>query len=127
MKNTIPFDLFGEKQELCFTISGIAALERALGKSIQQIAASQAAGFDFCLNALPICLKNINPHLYVKKIEEYMDVEGHSIDDIALPIIHAIVASGAMGKAASNAVLKIYYPDFFKEDEPPKNAKRTAK
>jgi hypothetical protein len=122
MKRTIPFDLFGEKQELCFTIAGIAVLERALGKSIQQIVASQAAGFDFCLNALPICLKNIQPQLYVKKIEEYLDVEGHSIDDIALPIIHAICASGALGKAASNAALKIYYPEFFKdEDEPEKN------
>jgi len=119
MKRTIPFDLFGEKQELCFTIAGIAALERALGKSIQQIVVSQDAGFNFCLTALPICLKNIQPSLYVKKIEEYLDVEGHSIDDIAVPIIHAIAASGALGKAAANAVLKIYYPEFFKDEEVP--------
>lgn len=116
MKRTIPFDLFGEKTELCFTIAGIAALERALGKSIQQIVNTQDAGVNFCLNALPICSKNSN---YLKKIEEYLDVEGHSIDDIAVPIIHAICASGALGKAAANAVLKIYYPEFFKDEEVP--------
>lgn len=67
MKKTIPFDLFGEKQELCFTIAGIAELERATGKSIQQIMQSGNGGFDFCLTALPICLKRMSPHLYIKK------------------------------------------------------------
>lgn len=125
MKRTIPFDLFGEKQELCFTIAGLAELERALGKSIQQIVQSQNAGFDFCLNALPICLKRINPHLYVKRIEEYLSEEDRTIDDIAVPIIHAIAVSGALGKAVADAAMAIYYPELYTapaEEEPEKNA-----
>ncbi len=117
MKKTIPFELFGEKQELCFTIIGIAELEKALGKSIQQIVQTQDAGFNFCLTALPICLKPINPHLYVSKIEEYLSVEDRSIGDIALPIIHAICASGALGKRAKDRVMSDYYPDLYKKPE----------
>ncbi len=124
MKRTIPFELFNEKQELCFTIPGIVALEKALGKSIQQIVHSQDAGFNFCLTALPICLKNLNPHLYVKKIEDYLSIEGRTIDDIAMPIIHAVAVSGALGKKVSDDVMTIYYPELYKktaEDEAEKN------
>lgn len=117
MKKAIPFDLFGEKQEVCFTIRGIAELERALGKSIQQIVYTSGAGFDFCLNALPLCLKRINPHIYEEKIEKYLDIEGHSIDDIGTPIVHAIAASGALGKEISDATMAIYYPDLYKKPE----------
>jgi hypothetical protein len=117
MKKTIPFECFGEKQQLCFTISGIVELERALNKSVQQIAQSGNAGFDFCLTALPICLKRINPHLYVKKIEDYLETEGNTIDDIAIPIVHAIAASGALGKTIANNALRIYYPDQYPEPE----------
>lgn len=123
MKRKIPFDLFGEKQELVFTISTIAELEMVLGKSIQQIVQSMNAGVSFCLAALPICLKRIQPQMYVKKIEDYLDVEDHSIDDIAIPIIHAICASGALGKTASDNAMRIYYPDLYPvvEDEEIKN------
>lgn len=117
MKNKIPFNLFGEEQELSFTITAIPALERALGKSVSQIVHSQNAGFDFCLSALPLCLKQLNPHLYIKKIEEYLDVEGHYIEDIAVPIIHAILASGALGKVAKDNALAVYYPEFYKTTE----------
>ena len=116
MKNKIPFDLFGEKQELCFTISGIVELERILGKSIQQIVHSGNAGFEFCLAALPICLKRINPKIYVDKIESYLDEDGHGIDDIAVKIAHAIAASGALGKAIKINALRLYYPDLYPEE-----------
>jgi hypothetical protein len=115
MKRSIPFDLFGEKQSLSFTITGIVELEKALGKSIQQIVRSGNAGFEFCLVALPICLKRINPHLYVEKIEKYLDVEDNSIDDIATLIIHAIAASGALGKTIASNALRIYYPELYPE------------
>lgn len=121
MKRTIPFECFGEKQELKFTIAGIAELERALGKSIQQIVQSGNAGIDFCLSALPICLKRIHPSLYMKKIEEYLDVEGHTIDDIAIPIVHAIAASGALGKTIAINALRIYYPELYPEEAEEKN------
>jgi len=115
MKKKIPFDLFGEQEELCFTIPGIAELERTMGKSIQQIVHSDDAGFNFCLSALPICLRRVNQHIYVEKIENYLDIEGNTIDDIAIPIAHAICASGALGKTLANNVLRIYYPELYPE------------
>lgn len=123
MKKKIPFDLFGEKQELCFTIPGIAELECSLGKSIQQITLSGNAGVDFCLKALPICLEPCSPHVYVKKIEDYLDVEGRSINDISTPIVHAMIASGALGKASANTVLRIYYPELYPEVKVEEDAK----
>lgn len=117
MKKTIPFDLFGQPEKLCFTIPAIAEMEEALGKSIQQIVYSQNAGFRFCLIALPICLKRINPHIYVKKIEKYLSEDGRSIDDIAIPILHAICASGALGTVVQKNALRIYYPDLYPEEE----------
>ena len=117
MKKTIPFELFGDKEKLCFTIATIAELEMALGKSIQQIVHSGNAGIHFCLAALPICLKRVNPHIYVTKIEEYLTEEGHSIDDIAIPIIHAVCASGALGKTLSDNAMRIYYPELYPEPE----------
>lgn len=128
LKKTIPFNLFGEKQELCFTIGGLAELERVQGKSINQIMMSENAGFNFCLSALPICLKRINPHLYEQKIEKYLDEEGRSIGDVATLIIHAIAISGALGKKYVDATAKLYYPELFPEpaaeaeEEPQKNA-----
>lgn len=125
MKKTIPFELFGQKEKLCFTIPTIAELEMALGKSIQQIVHSQNAGFHFCLTALPLCLKRINPHLYVEKIEKYLSDDGKTIDDIAIPIIHAICASGALGTTYQKNALKVYYPELYpdevEEDKEEKN------
>jgi hypothetical protein len=125
MKRTIPFDLFGEKQELCFTIGGLAELERKLGKPIQQIIASENAGFDFCLSALPICLERIQPHLYEEKIEQYINEDEHTINDIAIPIIQAIVVKGALGKKYADVVLAMHYPELYAQpttkDEAGKN------
>lgn len=125
MKKAIPFDLFGEKQELCFSISGLAEFERVQGKSIQQIVRSDNTGFNFCLNALPICLERINPHLYEKKIEKCLD-EGHDITDIAVPIVEAIAISGALGKVYADHVIKKHYPELYPEsvvkEETEKNA-----
>lgn len=115
MKNKIPFNLFGEEQHLCFTIAGIVELERTLGKSIKQIVHSQDAGLNFCMVTLPICLKRLNPHLYLEKIEKYLDEEGNDIDDVATLIIHAIAASGALGKTIKENALRIYYPDLYPE------------
>lgn len=124
MKKKIPFNLFDKEEELCFTIPGIVELERTTGKSIQQIVRSGNAGFDFCLNALPICLKRLQPKLYIEKIEKYLSEEDHTIDDIAEPIIHAICASGALGTTFQKNALRLYYPELYpeeKEDEVEKN------
>ena len=116
MKRTIPFNKFGENQELSFNIATLAEFERIQGKSIQQIAFSGNAGIDFCLKALPLCLKRINPDLYVKKIEKYLE-EGGDIDDIATPIVHAIAATGVLGKPLAESALSIYYPELYNAPE----------
>lgn len=124
MKKTIPFDLFGEKQELCFTITRIAEFERAMGKPLQQVIVTGDAGFAFCLAALPICLKRENSNHYALKIEEYLTAdEGRVIDDIATKILEAIAASGALGKSLQTKALSQYYPELYKpvEDESEKN------
>lgn len=112
MKKTIPFNLFGKQQELGFTISGLAAFERVQGKSIQQIVQSGDAGFNFCLTAFPICLENIAPHLYEKKIEKCLD-EGYDIVDIAVPIVEAIAITGALGKGYAERVKRKHYPEQY--------------
>ena len=116
MKKTIPFDLFGEKQELCFTILGIAELEKSMGKSIQQIVKTADAGVGFCLAALPIALKRLNPHMYLEKIEKYLE-EGGTIDSLAVPLIHAIAASGVLGKETADTIMEIYYPELYPKTE----------
>lgn len=120
MKNTIPFDLFGEKQEMCFTIGDIRPFERAMGMPIQKIYMTGYAGFDFVLTALPFCLKKLNAHLIEEKVRQYLIAEsGRKIDDIAIPIVHAISASGALGKDAMDEALCIYYPEFYQKQESP--------
>ncbi len=122
MKRTIPFDLFGEKQNLCFTITGISQLEMAMGKSIQQILRTGDAGVSFCLAALPIALRKISAKICKDKIEEYIE-NGGSIDELATPVVHAIAISGIIGKEAANNVMAIYYPELVEpEDEKTKNA-----
>lgn len=114
MKRKIPFELFGEKQELSFNIIGIAELEKAMGKSIQQIVKKEDAGVGFCLAALPIALKRLNPHIYIEKIEKYLE-GGGTIDELSTPLVCAIAASGVLGKAASDAAMSIYYPELFQD------------
>ncbi|MBU2703876.1 hypothetical protein Ga0466249_005026 [Sporomusaceae bacterium BoRhaA] len=123
MKNKIPFEAFGEKQEVCFTITGIAELERTMGKSVQQIISSGDAGVSFCLAALPIALKRLNPHIYLNKIETFLE-NGGDINELAAPLVAAIAASGVLGQTYVKNAMAMYYPDLYKEesDEETKNA-----
>jgi hypothetical protein len=130
MKNTIPFDLFGTPEELCFKIEDMQPLERALGRSVQQIFSTAYFGYDFVFCALPFCLRKVNPHIYREKVREYLTGgPNREIDDIAVPLMHAIAISGALGKEKMEYSLSQYYPELCKEpqEEPEKNAKRTAK
>jgi len=105
MKKTIPFDLFEQGQTIYFDILRLAEFEKAMGAPIQQIIQSGNAGINFCLAGLQVGLKHHNrrvtPAFYADKISEYLD-EGGTIDDIAVPIIRAIVASGLFGKEAAD-------------------------
>lgn len=124
-KRVIPFKLFGEPEELCFTARGMEELERKLGKTVPQIVHGQYVGYELCLTALPICLKKMPPSECEKKIEEYIfGEEGRSIQDIGIIIGHALMAAGGVGKKASEAILAVYYPDLYpikEEPEPGKN------
>ena len=102
MKKSIPFELFGPNQFIMFDIQRLAELERALGRDITSIIRNQYAGIDFCLAALPIGMRQHykSPAVFIEKIQTHLE-NGGSIDDIAVPIIKAIVASGILGKDVS--------------------------
>ena len=104
MKKTIPFDLFEHGQTIYFDILRLAEFEKAMGAPIQQIIQSGNAGINFCLAGLQVGLKHHNrratPDFYAEKIGEYLD-EGGAIDEIAVAIIRAIMASGLFGKEAA--------------------------
>jgi hypothetical protein len=105
MKKTAPFELFGPNQFLMFDIMRLAELEAAMGKSIVQIMESGDAGIRFCITALPIGMKQhyhrATPAFFAEKIEEYLE-KGGMIDDIAVPIVKAIVISGVFGTEMAN-------------------------
>lgn len=104
MKKTIPFDLFEKGQTIYFDILRLAEFENVMGAPIQQIIQSGNAGINFCLAGLRVGLKHHNRRadaaFYAEKIGGYLD-DGGTIDDIAVPIIRAILASGLFGKTES--------------------------
>jgi len=109
MKNTIPFDLFGKKQELCFKIKDIRKLEQALGKPVQVIYSNAVVGVDFCYAAYPILLK-ISEQEFEEKLEKYLEDGVGTIDQLAMPAINALTITGVVGKPLADAVRELYYP-----------------
>jgi hypothetical protein len=101
MRKTIPFELFEPNQTIYFDILRLAELETALGTAINNIVRKQDAGINFCIAGLTVGLKHhyhkANPTFYIEKIEQYLE-SGGTLDDIATPIVRAIVASGIFGK-----------------------------
>jgi hypothetical protein len=101
MKKTVPFDLFEEGQSIYFDIMRLAELEKALGDSIINVVRKQDAGINFCIAGLIVGLKHhynrVSPATMAEKIEKYLD-EGGTLDELALPIISAILGSGIFGK-----------------------------
>lgn len=102
MKKTIPFELFEPNQTIYFDILRLAELENMLGKSIVSTFRSGEAGISFCIAGLIIGLKHhyhkATPAFYAEKIEAYLSEPDRRIDDIALPIISAITATGIFGR-----------------------------
>jgi hypothetical protein len=102
MKKTVPFDLFGAGQTIYFDILRLAELEKVLGDSIINVVRRQDAGINFCIAGLLVGLKHHYNHptaaLIAGKIEEYLD-QGGNLDELALPIVQAILATGIFGKA----------------------------
>lgn len=127
MKNTSPFDLFGEKKELCFKIKDIRALERALGKPVQLIYSNMIVGVDFCFAAYPILLK-ISEKEFEEKSEKYLEDGTGSIDKLAGPALAALTITGVIGKPMADKIRAKYYPTEKAQDKESdeKNAEATA-
>ncbi len=102
MKKTIPFELFGAGQTIYFDILRLAELEKVLGDSIINVVRRQDAGINFCIAGLLVGLKHHyhrpTAALMAEKIEEYLD-KGGNLDELALPIVQAILETGIFGKA----------------------------
>lgn len=101
MKKTIPFDLFEPNQTIYFDILRLAELEERQGMSINELMQKGDAGVTFCINGLLIGMKHhyhkATPSLFAEKIEKYLD-DGGQLQDIAIPIVEAIFASGIFGQ-----------------------------
>ena len=108
MKNTIPFEIFGENQYLKFDIMRLAELETAAGKSIPSIISAGDVGISFALTALPIAMKQhfprATPQDFVEKIENYLE-QGGDLNSILVPIVRAILASGMLGNEVRSRAL----------------------
>lgn len=107
MRKTVPFELFEPNQYIYFDILRLAELEKAMGMSIVELVQKQEAGINFCLTALSIGLKHhynkATPMFFAEKIEKYLEAGG-GINDIAIPIIKAIMLSGIFGKEITKKV-----------------------
>jgi hypothetical protein len=106
MKKTVPFELFEENQYLMLDILRLAELERAMGCTVIDIAQRRDAGVNFCLTALPIAMKQHyrpDPTFYAAKIEAYLE-SGGILDDIAVPLVKAIAASGVFGQGMKESI-----------------------
>lgn len=122
MKKTIPFDLFGEKQELCFTITSIGALERMLGKTITQLFRSGYVGFDFAIAALALALPDMTMEKSEEKITAYLtEKKGRALRDIADLLVDALTISGAFGLEAMEIIERKHYPAAAAKGESGKN------
>lgn len=120
MVPSIPFDLFGEGQQLRLTIGKFLAIEQILKKPIGEIA-SLTNSLD--LTSLTVILsvgiensegkaKAKSPQWYAGEIQKLL-MDGHEIDEIMVPVVKAIAASGLLGHAAYLNV----FPEAETEDE----------
>ena len=118
MKRTVPFEIFGANQYLQFDILRLSRLEEVLGAPIAEVIAKQNIGISFALKALPIAMsqhyRNATPQEFAKKIEDHLD-NGGAFDDIAVPLVKAILASGFLGRAVADRVMGV------EVEEEPKN------
>lgn len=130
MKRTVPFEIFGASQYLMIDILRLGELNRAIGRPIYETMATGNVGEDFVLKALPIAMKqhyhNATPEFFAEKIAEHLE-NGGKFDDIAIPIVRAVLVSGILGKAVSDRVMGIITGNSENEvPEEPKNEEPTA-
>lgn len=101
MEKTIPFNLFKEEQNIYFNIKRLEKMELILGEPINNTIRKGNVGIHFCLAGLLVGLQHDHPKatddFYCDKIDEYFD-NGGTLDELATPIVRAILASGIFGK-----------------------------
>ena len=119
MKKTIQFELFAPNQTIYFDILRLAELEKALGMPINAIVTKQETGIGFCLTALRIGMKHHyrkgTDDFYAEKIEKHFEDDG-TLEEILVPIIRAIMASGVFGKEAIAKIEKKVAEDNENQD-----------
>lgn len=101
MKKTVPFELFRPGEEIYFNIVRLAELEKKINKPIVEIVGTSYIGIDFCLAGIEVGLKQHYPRTTKEQFAEMMGKyleEGGTLDEIAVPIIKAIMASGIFGQ-----------------------------
>ena len=117
MIKSIPFEVFGSNQFLYFDIKRLMRLEQLLGRSISNIVATHDISLNFIVNAAMVGLSHHSKETaaqWAAKVEQFF-YGGGSIEELAVPIIQAIIASGIFGKIENEA-----------ESSDSKNAPRAA-
>ena len=126
MKNSVPFEYFGENQFVYFDIERLAALEKLAGTSITVMCAGGGnTGVNFVLNACMVGLAH-HYHKATKEdyrgfVEEYLETGG-TLSKLEIDLSRAIVASGIYGKAAADKALGLI-PDTKGEEKDPNGEK----
>lgn len=106
----VNYEFFGEGQDIYFNIGRLAAVENLSKVSIGKMIAEEHLNLNHLAAFLAVGLSHHQkktPQWYLDKVQELLD-EGVSIEDINLPVVKALAASGIMGK-------QIYYA-FFPEE-----------
>lgn len=101
MKKSIPFEAFGQNQFIFFDIKRLMQLEQATGRSVQSIIASGDVSLSFIINGLAVGMRQHykdGAAAWTERIQKHFD-DGGNIDDIGVPLIRAILASGIFGKS----------------------------
>lgn len=110
----IPCDLFNEGEHIYFNIMRLGELESALKIKIQDLVSNNIGILDL-IHCYAIGLaheKRRTPQWYSQKMQELVE-KGYTFEQLAEPVIKAIIGSGIVGKAAYYSV----FPDEMTEDD----------
>lgn len=107
----IACNLFGENQTIYFNIGRLMQLEVLLKKPILRVI-TDGFGLTELTAAYSIGLqheKTRKAQWYAAKMQELLDEGGFSYEDFVQPVMHAIIASGLLGREA--------YEELFPEEK----------
>lgn len=100
MKRSVPFEHFKEGEYIYFDVARLAELEERMGESIVGLFRKNVTSIKLCVNGILVGLKHhyptAKPSEIMDLIQEHFD-KGGCIDDIATPIIKAIMDTGIFG------------------------------